>query len=273
MTSIGEPVQIKGQGLGILNKKNSHNHFDLKRIKPSEGIDFFVKHYWIIRWDLANKGPFTQEVIPNPCINLVFEKNKTAIFGIKKGKSRHSLSGSGMVIGVKFKPGGFYPFLKRPLSTLTNGSLSLEEAFQMNSETLEQTILSQTSNEMLVHSVENFLQTVLPEPDQQVILLNQMIDEVNYHDDIVTVDQICQHFSINKRSLQRLFNDYVGVGPKWVIKLYRLQQAAEKIEQLNINSINDLAYDLGYYDQAHFIKDFKNFIGKTPLAYSKMIHQ
>lgn len=257
--------------MGVLHFNNVENKFQLTRIKPSEELAYFVKHYWIIRWDLTDSGPYLQEVVPNPCVNLVFEKNKSAIFGIKLGKSTHLLKGRGIVCGVKFKPGGFYPFYKQPISSLTNSSITLEEVFNVNANHLERQMVTNITDEDLVKQVERFLSTRLPLPDVQVTLINKIIDVIHADREIIKVDNICQKFCMNKRQLQRLFQDYVGVSPKWVIKLYRLQQAAEMIDQENIKNLTELGLDLGYYDQAHFIKDFKSFIGKTPLQYSKSI--
>jgi AraC-like DNA-binding protein len=76
---------------------------------------------------------------------------------------------------------------------------------------------------------------------------------------------------ISKRTLQRLFNQYVGVSPKWVIKRYRLHDA---VEQLATGAVVDwprLALDLGYFDQAHFIKDFKMLVGTPPGEYARSL--
>ena len=69
--------------------------------------------------------------------------------------------------------------------------------------------------------------------------------------------------------LQRIFSQYVGVGPKWVIKRYRLQEAADQVADGEVVNWAKLALDLGYFDQAHFIKDFKSIVGKAPAEYTQ----
>jgi len=76
-------------------------------------------------------------------------------------------------------------------------------------------------------------------------------------------------FKLSKRTLQRLFQQYVGVSPKWVIKRYRLHEAVERLAAGNEVDWTRLDLDLEYFDQAHFIKDFKAIIGKTPSEYTK----
>lgn len=76
-------------------------------------------------------------------------------------------------------------------------------------------------------------------------------------------------FRVSKRTLQRIFSQYVGVGPKWVIKRYRLHEAADQLAGGNVVDWPRLALDLGYFDQAHFIKDFKAMVGRTPTEYAR----
>jgi AraC-like DNA-binding protein len=74
---------------------------------------------------------------------------------------------------------------------------------------------------------------------------------------------------LTTRTLQRLFATYVGVSPKWVIQRYRLHEAAEQLAaDPSINQAS-LAAELGYSDQAHFVRDFKRIVGMTPAAYAK----
>nr|WP_286672575.1 helix-turn-helix domain-containing protein [Cohnella hashimotonis] len=74
---------------------------------------------------------------------------------------------------------------------------------------------------------------------------------------------------LSVRSLQRLLDRYIGVSPKWILQRFRLQEAAERIRQGGAADWSALAADLGYYDQAHFIRDFKSVVGQTPDAYAR----
>lgn len=68
---------------------------------------------------------------------------------------------------------------------------------------------------------------------------------------------------------ERIFSQYVGVSPKWVIKRYRLHEAAEQLADDEAIDWPTLALDLGYFDQAHFIKDSKAIVGSAPAEYAK----
>ncbi|MBO0780548.1 MAG: AraC family transcriptional regulator [Ktedonobacteraceae bacterium] len=181
------------------------------------------------------------------------------------------LENTGHLFGVSFKPGAFFPFLKGPVSVLTDTSLSLFDAFGMEYKALEETILSQENEAGMIALVEQFLRERLPERDEHVILINEMVDRIRVDREITRVDHLVSRFHISKRTLQRLFSHYVGVSPKWAINRYRLQEAAERVVESEAVDWSKLAVDLGYFDQSHFINDFKLIIGKTPAEYVKHV--
>jgi AraC-like DNA-binding protein len=254
--------------MGVLDLRSGTEKFRLSRHVPTNGrISFFVKHFWLISWDLAGQPHHEQDVIPNPCVNLVVERGKTYIYGSSKRKYTQLLQGKGSVLGVKFKPGGFYPFLKSPVSRITAGFMGIEDVFGVGAAELEEAILAQEDEAAMVRLAEQLLFSQLPEEDETVPLLNRMIDAIVEDRGITKVDMLCDRFHMHKRTLQRMFDQYVGVNPKWVIKLYRLQDAAETIDLGHSRDWLQLAMDLGYCDQSHFIKDFKAIIGVTPVEY------
>ncbi|MDR6554394.1 AraC family transcriptional regulator [Paenibacillus qinlingensis] len=254
--------------LGIINFQQGGHKFQLCRYAPAEDVAYFVRHYWVVKWDLAGEDPYTQHVIPNPCVNLVVEQGKTAIFGPGKEKYGHRLEGQGSVFGVKFKPGGFYPFVQENVSSMLNNALCIGDVFDTDPRVLEEKVFSHSDDERNVSLVENMIRSKLPAQDEQVIVVNQIVDYVYEQPEITKVDAICEHFRMNIRTLQRLFDQYVGVSPKWVIKIARIQSAAETTDGNDTHNWAKLSMDLGYHDQSHFIKDFKSILGQTPEEYA-----
>lgn len=254
---------------GILNPSVAEAKFHLSRHLPSPDLAFFVQRYWFVSWDLTDQEPYTQEIIQFPCVNLVFEKGKSGIFGVASVKSVHLLEGKGKAFAVKFNPGAFYPFVKTPVSRFTDTCVCLEEAFGVDSKPLEDAILSRDDVGEMIKLVECFLRERLPEPDTNVVVINQIIDCIIHDRTITKVDDVVNRLGINKRALQRLFRRYVGVSPKWVIKRFRLHEATGQLDEGNVEDLTKMALDLGYFDQAHFIKDFKSVVGTTPAAYAR----
>lgn len=256
--------------MGILNPKTGEKKFRLSRHLPSQDLKFFVERYWIVEWDLRGEEPYLQENLPHPAINLVIEKGASGIFGVvSRGKFTYLLTGKGRVFGVKFRPGAFYPFLKSPISSLTGGSIRLSEVFGEEGETFETEILSSQEDADMVECAETFVRRRLPERDENVEQINRIVDRIVVDREIVRVGDLACRFNLSVRTLQRTFDRYVGVSPKWVIRRYRLQEAAYRLAEDKGVNLSEMALDLGYFDQAHFIKDFKALVGVSPAEYAK----
>jgi AraC-like DNA-binding protein len=233
---------------------------------PSPSV---VERYWIVNWDLRGQEPYLSENLPYPCVNLVIEKDNSRIYGVVKRKFSILLEDKGRVFGVKFKPGAFYPFVKSPVSRFTDGSISFWDAFGVDGKPLEAAILSLEDKGKMIELAENFMRERLPERDENVEVINQIVDRIIADRAITKVDDMVSRLNLNKRMLQRLFSQYVGVSPKWVINRYRLLEAAEQLADGEVVDWPKLALELGYFDQAHFIKDFKTIVGRTPVEYAR----
>ena len=251
---------------GVLNLSESEKSYRLSRILASKDLSFYVEQFWIVRWDLRNKKPHLQENIPHPCVHLVLENNNSRIVGVVTRKYSYCLKDAGKIFGIKFRPGGFYPFINSPVSEFTDSDLSLNDVFNDYNDFINM-VLDENKDEAMVRCAEKFLYPKIPaQKDNNIEKINKIIEKIGTDRGITKVDNIVSFFGINKRTLQRLFYKYVGVSPKWVIKKYRLQEVLEKFEQGNVD-VQDMINELGYFDQSHFIRDFKAFIGKSPHIY------
>jgi transcriptional regulator GlxA family with amidase domain len=85
---------------------------------------------------------------------------------------------------------------------------------------------------------------------------------------VVRVDELAERHAMSPRTLQRLFRRYVGVGPKWVIQRARLHDAVDRIDTRRVTDLATLALELGWFDQAHFTRDFTALVGQSPAAYA-----
>lgn len=265
------PAPSQSASMGILQAPEAFSKFKLRRFAPDERLAPFVKHHWIVEWDLPEGETFCQDVIPNPCVNLVAESAGSAVYGVSSRKYTKRLSGRSRAYGVKFRPGGFYPYVEKPLSRLTDGSMSFEEAFGAEASASAELTAALTADEppeTIIAIAEELLLRRIPAPDATVDRLGEMIDYIQSRRDVSSVEQLCREFGIGARTLQRLFGKYVGVSPKWTIQLYRLQNAAEKLDKGYDGSWAALGAELGFYDQPHFIRTFKAMIGKTPEDYA-----
>ncbi|AZS15670.1 helix-turn-helix domain-containing protein [Paenibacillus lutimineralis] len=265
------PANTQKPSMGVLNLQRGEKRFNLSRYPAAEALSYFVKHYWIVSWESRDEEPFLQHVVPNPCVNLVVEPGKTLIYAPSTQKFTYPIYGQGLVFGVKFKPGGFYPFLKHPISSLINRPLEVSGILDTSGLKLEEKILSLSDEQAMAAVMDKLLLSKLPLQDEQVLQINRIIDYIAEEKDLSKVDAVCEHFQIHIRKLQRLFDQYVGISPKWVIRLYRLQNAAEMIDRRTLIDLSQLGMELGYHDQSHFIRDFKAVVGYTPDEYRRIV--
>ena len=121
-------------------------------------------------------------------------------------------------------------------------------------------------------AIEDFLRECAPLPSAELTLIGDIAAKIASDRTITRVEQIVALFGIGLRKLQRLCDDYVGVGPKWMIQRYRLHEAAVRIAQDATKAWTAIALDLGYADQAHFIRDFRRVVGSSPAEYARRMH-
>ena len=258
---------------GIVHAARGLDKFSLARFGPGPDLAPFVEHYWFVRYDLPSGETYVQTVLSFPCVHLAFEEDENGrralVYGIPKRPFVRTLRGSGRVLGVRFRAGGFYPFRHEDISLLTGLTVPAAERFGSDANRWMHRVLDAGDAAAMARQAEQALMAVLPERDPQAEWAGRIVGRVMQDRNMVKVEQLAEFTGLSVRGLQRLFRKYVGVSPKWVIKRFRLQEAAERIERDPSVSLADLAVQLGYSDQAHFIKDFKSVLGVPPEAYRK----
>jgi AraC-like DNA-binding protein len=254
---------------GILTPGALDRKFRLTRLPPSADLAHVVERYWTVEWHLPGRETHVQETLPFPCVNLAIERGRSGVFGVSRRRFTITLEGSGRVFAVKFRPGAFHSFVSYPVSRLTDRALPLRDVFGHAGDSLEAEVLVLGCDEERIAAVEGFLRERRVEPDETVELVNRVIDQVIDDRAITKVDELVSRVGLSKRTLQRTFARYVGASPKWVIQRYRLQEAADRLAGGDAVSLPELALDLGYCDQAHFIHDFKAIVGLSPAEYAR----
>ena len=248
-----------------------------ERYHPSPDLERYVEHFWVVEWDLRGAAPERAETLPHPSVHMIFERDgKSRIRGAARKKFSKLLDDKGGVFAVKFTPGGFYPFVGVPVSGFSDKIVSLRDVFDQRGDELDRAVLAEDTDLSRINVVESFLLAHLrdvDEADENVPKVTEICYEVAKERGILKVDDLVDRYGLNKRMLQRLFARYVGVSPKWVIQRYRLNEAAEQLATGESGSQAELALNLGYSDQAHFIRDFKSIVGVSPAAYARAARQ
>jgi AraC-like DNA-binding protein len=259
-----------GRSRGVLDFEVGSHWFDATQHPPPPDLAELVEHCWIVRWDLHGREPYQQHTLSNASCHLVVEPGRTRIQGVVTGRFTRLLEGAGRAFGVKFRPAGFRPFLGSPVSALADRTLPVSAVFGAGgAATVAQIERENDDDARIVEMALELVRAHRPEPDPNVPMLNGIVALIVAERSITRVDDVVERAGIGKRSLQRLFSEYVGVSPKWVIQRYRLHEAVERLDAGQHVHLAQLAVELGYFDQAHFVRDFKALVGKPPSAYTR----
>lgn len=262
---------IRDGGRGILRPRTAMERFGVHRRAPPADLAKLVGYHWILTWDLRPGEPHRQQVLTHPAVNMTFTTGGRArVVGVVRGMFAETIEGRGRVVGVRFRAGGFRPFLGAPLTVLTDRFTPVEEIFGPESRAVADTIIATPDADEAVGVLEEFLRSRAPDrPDPLIDEVGGIVDLIAADARLTRVAALARATGIGTRRLQRIFANYVGVGPKWVILRYRLQEAADRAASGAETDWAELAADLGFADQAHFTRDFTTAIGTSPARYAQ----
>ena len=266
-----------GRARGLVSSRASGMRINAGTFAPSEDMADVVASFWMGQWDLRGQPSHTTELLGDPCVHFVFERGDSEragarMVGVWTRLWSRTLAGRGRVRGVKLRAGAVRAFVSRPAHTLSNTILPLADLLPCKDGAIEAATMEPEDDELGLAQFEAWLRQQRRD-DPQVSLAVALVDRIASDGDITTVDRLAQVAGLGVRALQRLFRDYVGASPKWVIRRNRLQEVALRLERGETTSLAALAADLGYTDQAHLARDFKNVVGKSPSQFASTVHE
>lgn len=252
---------------GILRPAAVGQVFTLERPAPPPDLAGVIDHHWIVGWDLRGRDPYRSEVLTHPAVHIVFEPHGAFVYGVRRQCDVRILSGTGWAVGTKLLPGGLGGTTSRPVAELTDTALPLGAVFGPDGEALARAAAEQEDATAKLGLLHVFLRDRTPAPDADVTLVRAVVRDMRDAPPGTRVDEIAARHHTSARTLQRLFRRHVGVAPKWVLQRYRLHAALEQVDMRGGADWTRLALDLGYYDHAHFIRDFRAVTGRSPARY------
>lgn len=169
---------------------------------------------------------------------------------------------------IRFKRGMAYPFLQMPVSELNHQVVDADLIFQQTLNHLREQILEAASLDEKFKIVEQYLLKQLQQSMAIPAVIQFAVQQIITHPATATIQNIVQKTGYSHKHFLSLFQKYVGFNPKQFLRIAKFQQVIHRLEQLQPISWTQIACDSGYYDQAHFINDFKTFSGFSPVEYS-----
>jgi AraC-like DNA-binding protein len=242
---------------------------DVMRWAPPVSLHACVDYAWRVAWDLNGQPAHTQETAPHPNAYLVLDEGKLQVSGVSRKRFVRVLSDKGWAFGVKFRPGGLRAFVPQAMAELTDKVFPVEEIFGSDAVDFREVMLHTEEPDALATTAFRFLEERVRKVDARVEQANALVDLILATPAITSVEDLARNSRVSVRSLQRLFREFVGVSPKWVIRRYRLHELIARLQSGEQLHWATLAQELGYFDQAHLIRDFRMVVGRAPEEYRR----
>lgn len=229
-----------------------------RRILPCAALAPVVAHFWWVQWQVEAPTPIA--TLPHPCVHLTIEwpGQRVTAMGVQTARFERVLRGRGAVLGVKFRPG--------VLQAIDAAAPRWRDR-RVDCPWAAPDLDPHADLTAHIERLEAWLGAHLRPLPAPAAAIRDLVERVEHEREWLRAEQLAAQLGIALRTAQRRFRAHVGVSPKWVIRRYRLIEAADALGADPAIALTDLAMRLGYFDQSHFIRDFTALIGQTPSRY------
>lgn len=245
-----------------------------KRYTPAAFLQPFVDAFLTIESEQGMES----RVLPDTSVvmafrykgSVVYRENALPVSVISGLRKSPRLLGYARETGnllVVFKPGGAAAFFKEPLHELFDASIALENLILPGElSEVEDRLASAETNPQRILIIEQFLFARFREarPDQLVL---HALDRIKSANGGLRIKDLITELNISRDPFEKRFRRAIGTSPKQFSTIVRLRNLIATFPQAE--NLTDAAHTAGYFDQAHFIKDFTSFTGQAPKAFFK----
>lgn len=254
---------------------------DYQVFEPTSELSSHVRYYWNLENGDDPQPHSRERVFPDGCIELIFNYGDLMCKfenGREEIQQRHFIHGqikkfielesTGKVgiFSVRFQPAGLQRFIDFEVSKLTEKTMTVLEIWGEQGTDFQQQMDSANHTNERISITENFLlQRLKATKDDDTI--SRCVNEIIASDGLKTVDELSEKFHVGKRHLERKFLSTVGLSQKFFSRIIRFNKALQLIENKDFSTFTNVAHEGGFYDQAHFIRDFKEITGLNPKQY------
>jgi AraC-like DNA-binding protein len=237
------------------------------QINPDKSLASYIDAYWTATGDSINT--VTEKILPDGCIDIIFnlgsdcitdngafnmQSEKVCLVGTMTRFKETIMHSESKLIGVRFKPAGFSAFHKfSSLHEITDKTIEYEKISLFD--------LKKISSNHVTYFNQFFLDK-LKKPNY---FLLQVIETIQIHKGQIKVEVLASKHFTTVRQLERSFKQHIGISPKQLINLIRYQNAMTAFQKRKPKeSLLSIAFDYGYYDDAHLTNEFKRYNGASP---------
>lgn len=247
-------------------------------ITPLPALAPYIRHYWILQDDADS--PVSERTLPIGCVQLIFHKAKQLLsLNDSKLQPQSFISGQSTtftdvlstgkieMIAVVFQPYTAKVFLSVPIRLFHGQNVSVDEVGDIELLDLAKKIADTSVNEICIYWVEQFLlHRLYAFPEYNLKRMSAVLHQINIQPQL-NIAQLSDIACLSDKQFGRIFSDSVGTTPKEFMRIIRMQRALFLLQQDAALSFARVAYECGFTDQSHMIKEFKLFSGYTPTEY------
>jgi AraC-like DNA-binding protein len=248
--------------------------FTVRRWPPPVDLAWCIERFWVSAWELPPGRSYVARILPHPSVNVTLEATGLRVTGIAPGVWSRRLHGTERAFGVKFQPGAFHLLTNVPVASISGAGQPAGDVLP-GAAALEAALQHAPDDDARAAIVAGYVRDQGIEPTSTLGLVQAAITLLVGDGGVRRVGDACARVGVNQRTLQRLFAQYVGVSPGWVLRRGRLHAAAERVIQLAANepdeSLAAVAAEFGYADQAHFSRDFRRVLGTPPAGWAESL--
>jgi AraC-like DNA-binding protein len=287
-----ERRQIQDDSRGILDPWLLRQRVAFARYPPTPALDGLVDRFWAVRWDLPDGTAHRQEVLTHPSVNVTVgtpdaRTGRTApearVTGVATELVDRELAGQGWTVAAMTTVGGFGAFVDEPVSSLVGRAVDADVVPRLDGAALVAAVAGDDTDDRddagrepaRVAVLAGVLEEALDAADPALVVQAREVAAVariaETDRDVRRLDDLATRAGVTPRALQRLFARHAGVSPTWVLRRYRLLEAAEAVRAGERVVWSEVASALGYADQAHLVREFRAALGRTPEAYAKAL--
>lgn len=263
---------------GILRPDQLARHVHLERTECSPDLSPWVEYYWSLRWDLPLGTSYVSSTLPHPACNLSVERghqrdgvgaDPVVVTGVVTKRFDVTIRDAGWVYAAKFRPGGLAALTGVNARTLRDATVPASEVLDPATTDAIRELGPDITPDEGKRQFDAVLGRLATTPTDDYLLLLDVIAAMLDDRSLLKVAQVEQKCRVGTRTLQRLFERFVGVSPKWVLSRYRMHDVVTDLDAGYGGSLADLAAKYGWFDQAHFTREFTDLVGVPPRAYQR----
>jgi AraC-like DNA-binding protein len=263
---------------GVLRPDQFAKHVSLDRVDCSPDLSPWVENYWSLRWDLPSGTSYVSSTLPHPACNLSVERghlreavgdDPVVVTGVVTRRFDVTVRDTGWVYAAKFRPGGLAALTGVHARTLRDATVRAGEVFDEATTHALRGLGPEVPGAECRRRFDAALSRLATSPDDDYRLLLDVVAVMLDDRSLLRVAQVEERCGVGTRALQRLFARYVGVAPKWVLSRYRMHDVVTDLDAGYDGSLADLAAGYGWFDQAHFTREFTDLVGVPPGAYQR----